>query len=86
MRVPATEFVREFSRYKDEAREEPVEVTNHDRVTGVFISPKDFSELLELRAKSARSLIVGQLSAQNLADIRAAKMATKHADLDALMD
>ncbi len=86
MRVAATDFVRDFAKYKDEARDEPVEVTNHQRIAGYFISPNDFTEFLALREKSTRTLIVGQLSAQALADIRASEMSEAHTDLNALMD
>jgi len=86
MRVSATDFARNFSRYQDEAREEPIEVTSHERTTGYFVSPRDFSELLELRAKSRRALIIGQLSKDTLAAISDSEMSPTHAHLNALMD
>ena len=86
MRVSATEFARNFSRYQDEAREQPIEVTSHDRTTGYFVSPRDFKELQELRARERRSLVVGRLSRETRDAIRSSKMSPEHAHLDDLMD
>ena len=36
--VAATEFARNFGRYREEAQHEPVAVVTHNRVTGYFVS------------------------------------------------
>lgn len=86
MRITATEFARNFSRYQDEAREEPIEVTSHDRTTGYFVSPREYAELEELRAKARRILRVGDLPAEVLEAIQNSAMSNKHDHLNALMD
>ncbi len=48
--VTATEFTRNFGRYREMAQREPVAVTSHDRVTGYFVSAVEFEEFR--RAKS----------------------------------
>jgi PHD/YefM family antitoxin component YafN of YafNO toxin-antitoxin module len=54
--VTATEFTRNFGRYRDMAQREPVAVTNHDRVTGYFVSAPDFEEYRRLKAQTLGSL------------------------------
>jgi PHD/YefM family antitoxin component YafN of YafNO toxin-antitoxin module len=54
--VTATEFARNFGRYRDLAQREPVAVTNHDRVTGYFVSAPDFEEYRHLKAQNNKSL------------------------------
>jgi hypothetical protein len=41
MVVPATEFARNFGRYREEARHEPVAVQSHGRITGYFVSARE---------------------------------------------
>ncbi|MEH2482207.1 hypothetical protein V1282_005564 [Nitrobacteraceae bacterium AZCC 2146] len=86
MRVTATEFAKNFGRYQDEAREEPIEVTTHDRTTGYFVSPRAYEEFQELRAKSRQNLQVGALSPETVELIRSSKMSDRHDALNALLD
>lgn len=86
MRVSATYFARQFARFQGEAREEPIEVTSHDRTTGYFISPSDYAELQELRAMKRRNLRVGLLSEDAREAIRSSNMSPEHSHLNALMD
>ena len=48
--VTATEFAKAFGRYKEEAQREPIAITSHGRVSGYFISAREFEELQRLRA------------------------------------
>jgi prevent-host-death family protein len=84
--VRSTDFVRNFSRYQDEAREEPVEITSHGRATAVLISPTDYAEFVELRAKSRRVLKVGALPSSIIDALKESEMSTRHDHLNALMD
>ncbi len=74
--VTATEFTRNFGRYRDMAQREPVAVTNHDRVTGYFVSAPDFEEYRRLKAvgvesQAERALVreSAAVSAQSFASI-----------------
>ncbi len=86
LRVRASEFAKNFGRYRDAAQREPVAVTNHDRVTGVLVSPQDFDEFQRLKALATRAFFVEELSAEALQAIADARMDERHAHLDRLMD
>ena len=86
VRVTASEFARNFGRYRDAAQREPVAVTNHDRVTGVLVSPHDFDEYQRLKGLATRALFVEELSRDTLAAIEQSRMDPRHADLDRLLE
>ena len=86
VRVPASEFAKNFGRYREAAQREPVAVTNHDRVTGVLVSPQDFDEYQRLKRLATRAAFVEELAGDTLAAIEAARMDPRHAELDRLMD
>jgi hypothetical protein len=85
-KVAASEFARNFGRFREMAQREPVAVTNHDRVTGVLVSPQDFAEYQTLKQRAARALWAHELSDETLSALEAARMDDRHAALDALMD
>jgi prevent-host-death family protein len=84
--VAATDFVRNFSKYQDDAREEAVEITSHGRATAFLISPTDYAEYLQLRAKSRRVLKIGQLPMSIIDSLRESEMSGRHDHLNSLMD
>lgn len=51
--VPATEFAKRFSRYRQAAQREPVAVTHHGRVTEVLISKHDHDDYMRLKELAA---------------------------------
>ena len=85
-KVPATEFAKNFGEYRDHAQREPVEVTNHGRATGYFISPDVFNELLLLRKLSRRAIRVVDLPKETIDAIRKARVPRKYNYLNALLD
>ena len=84
--VPATEFAKRFSRYRQAAQREPVAVTHHGRVTEVLISKDDHDEYMRLKSMQTRAFWTRELSAETLAAIAGARMDPRHDHLDALMD
>ena len=40
--VPASEFTRNFGRYRMRAQREPIAVSSHGQITGYFIGPDDY--------------------------------------------
>jgi PHD/YefM family antitoxin component YafN of YafNO toxin-antitoxin module len=85
-KVTASEFARNFGRWRDAAQREPVAVTHHERTTAVLISPEAFAEYERLGRLATRALYVEELSAESVAAIENAQMDPRHADLDRLMD
>lgn len=51
--VDATTFRRDFGRYQDEAQREPVKVTSHGRLVGVFLSSHDLEHYEQLKRREA---------------------------------
>jgi hypothetical protein len=86
LKVSASEFARNFGRYREAAQREGVAATSHDRVSGVMISPQDYEEYQRLKRLKTRALAVEELSADALKAIEDARMDERHADLDQLMD
>lgn len=86
--VAATEFARNFGRYREEAQREPVAVVAHNRVTGYFVSTPVFDEYQRLKATVtvAVALAVDELDGATLKALAAARMDARHGHLDALMD
>ncbi|MBX3501423.1 MAG: hypothetical protein KF889_18440 [Alphaproteobacteria bacterium] len=72
--VPATEFSRNFARYRDEAIEAKViRVTSHGRVIGAYLSASEAAHYERLKRRERQSLIVGALPDDVVAAIEAAE-------------
>ena len=83
--VSATEFAREFGRYKEEAQREPVAITTYGRVSGYFVSTHEYAELQRLRAMERRAYRLGELPRDLIEAIVTARMDSKHDDLNRLL-
>ena len=83
--VTATEFAKAFGRYKEEAQREPIAITSHGRVSGYFISAREFEELQRLRAFERRVHLTNDLPAEIADAIESSKMSPAHGYLDKLL-
>ncbi|EIM26642.1 type II toxin-antitoxin system Phd/YefM family antitoxin [Microvirga lotononidis] len=86
MRVTATEFARNIAKFQHSVHKEPVEVTNHGRTAGFFLSPEEFAEYAYLKAKARKVLLVGNLTEDKVKEIQNTTMDERHAYLNALLD
>jgi hypothetical protein len=60
--VPATEFSRNFARYRDEAiAAKIIHVTSHGRVIGAYLSASEAAHYEQLKRRERQSFIVGAL-------------------------
>lgn len=60
--VKASEFARNFGRYRDKATEGiVVRVTNHGRTVGGFLSARQLEEYRRLKERERQNLVVGEL-------------------------
>jgi PHD/YefM family antitoxin component YafN of YafNO toxin-antitoxin module len=84
--VSATEFAKSFGRYKEEAQRQPIAITSYGRVSGYFVSAREFEELQRLRAFERRVLRIKDLPADLSTAIKASKMDPAHEHLNALLD
>lgn len=84
--ITATEFAKEFGRYKEEAQREPVAITTHGRISGYFVSAREYAELQRLRALERRAYRLNELPRELVEGIAAAKVDPKHDSLNRLLD
>ena len=84
--VPASEFARNFGRYREAVQREPVAVTSHGRATGYFVSAETFSEYQELKAMARRVHRIADLPKDYIDAIAAARMDSKFDHLNKLLD
>ena len=84
--VTATEFAKGFGRYKEEAQHKPIAITSYGRVSGYFISAREFEELQRLRAFERRAYRINDLPAEITHAIEGSKMSPAHDDLNKLLD
>jgi PHD/YefM family antitoxin component YafN of YafNO toxin-antitoxin module len=83
--VPATEFTRNFTAYREVAQREPVAVTSHGRTAGFFLSALDYAEYERLKALSGRSVGIEDLSEAEIDELTATRMAPEHDHLNSLL-
>ena len=83
--VPASEFTRNFGRYRMRAQREPVAVSSHGQITGYFIGPEEYEEFKRFR-ENRRSFATAELPEEKVEAIRASRMDTRHAPLDKMLD
>jgi hypothetical protein len=72
--VPATDFARNFARYREEAiAEKVIHVTSHGRVIGAYLSASEVVHYEQLKRRERQSLIVGNLPSDVIAAIESAE-------------
>jgi hypothetical protein len=83
--VPASEFTRNFGRYRMRAQREAVAVSSHGQVTGYFVGPDEYEEFKRFR-DSRRSFATAELPEKKVAAIRASRMDERHDHLNTMLD
>jgi hypothetical protein len=83
--VPASEFVKNFGRYKMRAQRDAVAVSSHGQIAGYFVAAHEYEELLRLK-DNRRSFATADLSDQEVKAITAARMDPHHDRLNKLLD
>jgi len=81
--VPASEFTRNFGRYRMQAQREPVAVSSHGQITGYFVGPDEFEEFQRFRR---RSFATADLPEAKIKAIAAVRMDARHAHLDEILE
>jgi len=84
--VTATEFAKGFGRYKEEAQHKPIAITSYGRVSGYFVSAREFEELQRLRAFERRAYRTSDPPTEIADAIEGSKMNPAHDDLNKLLD
>jgi len=84
--VTATEFAKNFGRYREAVHREPVAVTSHERIAGYFLSSEDYETYQRLKAMLPRAYAVHEVSIETLRALQEARMDDRHDHLNALLD
>jgi hypothetical protein len=83
--VPASEFTRNFGRYRMLAQREAVAVSSHGFITGYFIAPDEYEEFRRFRDRR-RSFATAELSDEKAQAIATSRMDDRHSHLDSMLD
>ena len=83
--IPASEFTRNFGRYRMRAQREPVAVSSHGQITGYFVGPDEYEEFKRFR-ESRRTFATVELPEEKVEAIRKSRMDPRHGHLDKLLD
>jgi hypothetical protein len=83
--VPASEFTKNFGRYKLEAQREAVPVSSHGQIVGFFVAAREYEELLRLKGMR-RSFATEDLSDQEFETISSSRMDRRHDHLNKIFD
>lgn len=82
--IPASEFTRNFGRYRMQAQRAAVAVSSHGQLTGYFVAPDEYEEFRRFR-EARRSFATAELSEEKVRAIAASRMDPRHAHLDDIL-
>lgn len=83
--ITATEFAKNFGRYKEAAQREPIAITSYGRTSGYFVSAQEYAELQRLRALERRAYRINELPTAVADAIETARMDSAHDHLNDLL-
>lgn len=84
--VSATEFQRNFGQYNIEVQHEPIAVSSHGRVTGYYISAREFEAIKPLLEQLPKSYTLATMPEKLYQTLLNAKMDPRHNHLNSLME
>jgi hypothetical protein len=82
--IPASEFTRNFGRYRMQAQRAAVAVSSHGQITGYFVGPDEYEEFRRFR-EARRSFATAELPEEKVRAIGASRMDPRHAHLDDML-
>ena len=82
--VPASEFTRNFGRYRMLAQREPLPASSHGQVTGYFVGPDDYEEYRRFKERR-HSFETAELPDEKIRAIARSRMDPRHAHLDEIL-
>ena len=83
--VPASEFTKNFGRYRMLAQRQAVAVSSHGQITGYFVGAHEYEELLKLKG-SRRSFATADLPDEKVSAILSSRMDRRHHRLNKVLD
>jgi PHD/YefM family antitoxin component YafN of YafNO toxin-antitoxin module len=86
IKVPSSEFSKNFGKYREAVHRGPVAVTSHERVTGYFVSADEYEEYVRVKKRMPKAFAIEELSEATIQAIAKSKMGSRHKDLNSLLD
>jgi hypothetical protein len=83
--VPASEFTRNFGRYRMLARREAAAVSSHGSITGYFVAPEEYEEFRRFKQRRG-SFATAELSDERVQAIGSSRMDERHSHLDSMLE
>ncbi len=83
--IPASEFTRNFGRYRMLAQREPVAVSSHGSITGYFVAADEYEQFRRFKQRR-RSFATAELPDDKVGAIGRSRMDKRHAHLDAMLE
>jgi hypothetical protein len=83
--VPASEFTRNFGRYRMLAQREAIAVSSYGSITGYFVAPAEFEEFQRYK-QHRRSFATAELPQDKVEAIGRSRMDQRHAHLDKMLE
>jgi hypothetical protein len=83
--VPASEFTRNFGRYRMIAQRHAIPVSSHGQITGYFVPPDEYEEFLRFKTYR-RSFATTELPEDRVRAIASTRMDPRHDHLNELLE
>lgn len=83
--VSASEFTRNFGRYRMQAQREAIPVSSHGQITGYFVPPEEYEAFLHYKAQRC-SFATADLTEEEIEAISRVRMDARHDHLNKLLD
>lgn len=83
--IPASEFTRNFGRYRMQAQREAIAVSSHGQITGYFVPPDEYEAFLRYR-EQRRSFATVELTAEEVEAVSRIRMDPRLDHLNKLLD
>jgi PHD/YefM family antitoxin component YafN of YafNO toxin-antitoxin module len=84
--VAASEFAKNFGRYKEEVQREPIAVTSYGRTSGYFLSAHEFAEYQRIKPLARRAYHISELPTDIADAIEQTGMNPAYEHLNKLLD
>lgn len=83
--VPATEFSRNFGRYRMLAQRQAIAVSSHGHIAGYFVPAEEYEDFVQFKAQR-RSFATEDVSDERARAISKTRMDRRHDHLNSLLD
>ena len=74
LRVSASEFVKHFGQYKEQAQRESIAITSHGRTSGYFLSEHEYNEYMLLKSRARQTYHITELPSNTITAITQANV------------